>query len=458
MNEKEIIESYRDQVENLNVTPPESCWDNINTQLDLDDKWDSISLELNRVLPVNNDTGGVLSRKNQTLFTKLISIVSPIVLILLILATDNRIDNPASQEIPGVDISMVPADQIKAPQNYEEAAITPGVQKRETKAYLKAESVQQERKNESKILSTNAVPVIKRDIALTLGSSGTNPEIGLNSVKSYTIEEQIKLSEQKSFDPVIPFTSHPAQSILTPIVSIPSLSTSLVSLPGLATVNESLPQGQYLPGTKFRLNRFSVGISLIEKNTWLISQETFEGLDKQKLNTTKPKFLTDVGIILRYNQSEKWSFEGTGFLLSKTGQSYRQYLNGIYSYKSYELKYFSFELSARRKLFKSLNINNLRFYSITGMYVSLLNTAYKRIDQSLVDISPDYDPVDYGVILGCETEIALFGRIAVAPGFRIKYGIPNIFADKPGIPDELHSTRNASVEFRLNLILPFSNY
>jgi hypothetical protein len=458
MNEKEIIESYRDQVENLNETPPESCWDDINTQLDLDDKWDSISMELNRVLPVNNDTGGVLSWKNQTLFTRLISIVSPIVLFLLILITDNRIDNPAPREIPGIDISRIPVDQSEEPQNSKVAVIIPGVQNSETKAYSKAESAQQERKKESKILSTNTVPVIKSDITLTLGSSGMNPEIGLNTINSYMIEEQIKLSDRKSFDPVIPSSLLPAQSILNPIVSIPSLSTSLVSLPGLATVNESLLRGEYLPGTKFRLNRFSVGISLIEKNTWLISRETFEGLDKQKLNATKPKFLTDIGIILRYNQSEKWSFEGTGFLLSKTGQSYRQYLNGIYSSKSYELRYFSFELSARRKLLKSLNINNFRFYSITGMYVSLLNTAYKRIDQSLVNVSPDYDPVDYGVILGCETEIALFGRIAVAPGLRIKYGIPNIFADKPGIPDELHPTRNASIEFRLNLILPFSNY
>jgi hypothetical protein len=415
MNDKEIIESYRDQVENLNETPPESCWNDISTQLDLDDTWDSISLELNRVLPVNDDASGVLTWKNQILFKRLISIVSPILIILFFMVTDNRRANLLLPEIQGIDISLVPVDQIKAPQNSEQEAIIPVDQTREIKALSKADLSSQPINSESKIFMAEPVPVI-------------------------------------------PVILHPEQSILDPIVLMPSLFTSLVPLPGLANANESFRQGQFLADTKLGINKFSLGISLTEKNTWLISHETFEGLDKQKLNTTKPKFLADIGIILRYHLSDIWSFEGTGFLLSKTGQSYGQYINGVYSSKSYELKYYSFELSSRRTLFKSLNINNFKFYSVTGMYVSFLNSAHKRIDQSLFDISPDFDPVDYGVILGYEIEVALFNRFAIAPGFRIKYGIPNIFADQPGIPDELHSTRNASLEFRLNLILPFSNY
>jgi hypothetical protein len=415
MNEKDIIEFYRNQVENGNETPPETCWEEIITKLDLDDTWDSISLELNRVLPVNNDIQRVFSGKNQATFTRLISIALPIVLFLLLILSDNRKVNPVSPEISAIGIPIVSVDQSTALQSREETAMISGQKDGETKDFSKAESVQQPGKMEIKIFLAEPVHVI-------------------------------------------PVTIPPAQSTLDPVVFMPSLSTSFVSVQGLAAVNESLPKGQFLSGPKLSISKFSVGISLTEKNTWMINQETIEGLDKQKLNTTKAKFLNDAGIILRYNQSERWSFEGSFFLLSKTGQSYRQYLNGIYNSKSYELRYFSIELSARHTFHKSLNINNVKFYYVAGAYISHLNTAYKRIDHSLYDVSTDYDPTDYGIIIGCEPEITLFDRFTVAPGLRIKYGIPNIFADQPGLPDELHSTRNASVEFRLNIILPFSNY
>jgi hypothetical protein len=238
------------------------------------------------------------------------------------------------------------------------------------------------------------------------------------------------------------------------------LPSSLTTLKGYSKENGSEQglNGSFPKGKRLNLNKFSVGVSITEKNTWLISQETFDGFDKQKLNTSQIKFLNDFGIILRYTSNERWSFEGSGFIISKTGQAYRQYLHGVYSVKSYDLRYTSFEMSARYSLHRSLNFDNVKFYSVAGAYISHLSSAYKIINKQKYDVSSDYNPFDYGVIAGYEVEILILDRVALAPGFRIKFGIPNIFSDQPDIPKELHATRNASLEFRLNLTLPFKNF
>jgi hypothetical protein len=458
MNEKDIIELYRNDVGRLNETPPESCWDEINTQLDLDETWASISIELNRVLPLNNDFNIVTQSKNQIILTRLITIVSPIVLILFLLFSDDRLATLNFQQLSGNKTKAEPIDLPATLQISKETPIISLPRDEERKIFPQVKSVYQPEQKKSRILLFNQLHVGKAVKIPIVTSALPNPEIGFTTVKSYPPDKTIGPSDRKYHIPSFPDTLIPSRPVFSPLIINPSFPSSLVTEPWNATGNESNQTGLLTSVTNFKRNRFSIGISLTEKNTWMISQETLEGLDKQKLNRTKAEFLNDIGVILRYTQSERWSFEGTGFLSSKTGQSYRQYMNGIYSSKSYELKYVSFEMTARHTFHRSLKINNVHFYSITGAYVSHLSSAYKQVDQTQFDVSIDYDPVDYGVIIGYEMEVVLFDRLAIAPGFRIKYGIPNIFADHPGIPDELHTTRNASLEFRLNLILPLSKY
>jgi hypothetical protein len=424
MNEKDIIELYRTQVEGNNVTPPDECWDEINTQLDLDDAWESIAVELDNVLPLNYDIKKVSPAKKPPVFTQLISIAAPIAIILILLLSDIR-----KPEMPGpgrseINISVGSVDKLPVISDNEEPAKISNKKEGEDITFLEVKPVKQSEEKEHGF--NLKIPVSLSDVI--------KPPESINSISPPEI-----VTSNFKWDPFYE-------------------KDILVSEPVMAGVNVQVDEGSFRPESKLKINKFSLGISLSEKNTWLINQETFDGLDRQKLNTTKAKFLNDVGIILRYTHSERWSFEGSCFLFSKTGQSYMQYLNGIYNSKSYELKYFSFEFSARHTFHRSLNVNKVNFYTIAGAYVSHLSSAYKRIDNTLYNIAADFDPVDYGILFGYEAEIDLFSRFSVTPGFRIKLGIPNIFADQQGIPDELHSTRNASLEFRLNLILPISNH
>jgi hypothetical protein len=465
MKEKDLKEIYRSQVESRNVSPPESSWDDISTQLDLEDTWNSISMELNRVLPVNPEVKKISFRNNKAAFTRVISGISSIVLIILLVFSDGRTIIPISPEIPDMDIPLATFDESKPLQAGEKAKNNSAKKDAATDSISEIKLTRQFRKQETNFNSSVPLTVSKPELPVnnmnpttTKETSDLNHEIGLVVVNTRSANNIPDSTDLKFFFPVVPAPPFQIPMELYPEIIMHSTSALRISGYGIAEDNTLNLKGNQPIDNNFKVNKFSVGISLTEKNTWLISQETFDGLDRQKLNATKAKFANDFGIILRYTQNEKWAFEGTGFILSKTGQSYRQYMNGIYSSKSYDLKYFTFELSSRYTLNKSVNINNFKSGLITGVYVSHLISAFERIDNSLFNISVNYDPVDYGVILGYELEIKLFNRMGVAPGFRIKYGIPNIFADKPGIPAELHSTRNASLEFRLNLVLPLLNY
>jgi hypothetical protein len=417
MTEKDFIEFYRNQVEMLDETPPEKIWGEISSQLDIEETWEAVSIELDNVLPVNNGFSVKLKDKVLVTFTRVALLISPLVIIWFLILSDTRKTSLIQPGISTVNDSVFTAGQPVILQN-------------NTEVRPKSGQLVQVAKTLSNFIPSTEPMSTERDIQANMNI----------------------------YNPVIPAFIPPFQTILYPVVSISSPVTSLVSGTGNMTEDTSTGSDLSVSGNALKKNRFSVGISLSEKNTWLISQETLDGFGRQKLNTTKATFLSDFGIILRYTLDERWSFEGTTFLSSKTGQSYREYLNGIYSTKNYEFKYVTFEMTARYALHGLSGSNNVKSYSVGGTYISHLSSAHMIIDHSLYDISPDYDPLDFGVVLGYELEITLFEHFAAVPGFRLKYGIPNIFTDRPGIPQNLHYTRNASLEFRLNLIFPLSKF
>ncbi len=458
MNKKDIIELYRNQVESRNEDPPETCWDEIITQLDIEETWDSVSMELDNVLPLNNDFKETPVDTNLFIFTKAAILISPLILILLLLLSDTRKTSLNPLVISATDVNKDSIDQPVILQNSVKALPESKQPVPDTKTVSLVILNQEPKNNETVNRLPEPLKVNNGETVSTYVSSAPEPGIELPAITIFPGDATVALTNSNISSPVVPAVIQPVQPILQPTVFMPYTVVHPVSGAGEVTGNKSAGNGLSLPGRKLSLNRFSVGISITEKNTWLISQETFDGFDKQDLNTTKAKFLNDFGIILRYTLNERWSFEGSSFLLSKAGQSYKQYLNGIYSTKIYELKYITFEMSARYAMRRLLNFNNVKSHFVAGGYISYLNSAHESINQSLYDISAHYDPVDYGVVLGYDLDISIFDRFAITPGIRIKCGIPNIFADQPGIPDELHSTRNASLEFRLNLIFPLSKY
>ena len=458
MKEKDFIELYRTQVESRNEVPPDSCWDEINTQLDIEETWESVSMELDKDVPIIHDFTGAVTDRKLVFSSKLALVITPMVLLLLIMFSDIRKPDLIPSDLSGIDTSGVSAAQTTIHQNDKPILSISEPQAEEAQAFSKVESGQEPGNKEmgnpfSEPIVKNKVEIITIPVSSAPVFSIPGSETG-HAVSNTLPAYDAVVPTNRTYRPVISDVITSGQPALHPIELVTPPVAALVSVTMAAADNKSSENVLSPAGRPFKTNRFSIGISLTEKSTWLISQETLNGLDRQDLSTTKATFLNDVGIILRYTMNESWSFEGTTLLLSKTGQSYNQYIYGIYSSKIYELKYLSFEMSARYALRNSFNINKVRSNFVGGAYISHLSTAYKTIDYSVFDVSADYDPIDYGLLLGYDLEIKIREHFAVTPGIRIKCGIPNIFADQPGMPDDLHATRNGSLEFKLNFIFP----
>jgi hypothetical protein len=454
MNIKDIIELYRNRVESRDDTPPDSCWDEISTRLDIEDTWSSISTELAEVLP-DNDVSKVLQVKNQISVPRIISVVSPLTLILMMfLFSDIRKDNKVNSLVPDNEITIVSTVQPAEYQKIIPEQKIPVYKADEPEAVAKADSIPVHSKKETVYNASEPVLFQIEDTTPKVVSAEQNSVTGLIHERIGTTDITTGSSNRKFISPFVP-AEFPLDNLTFNLVApVPVFLTSPKTGDVEKAAKSSNWNGSSVPGRKLNLNNFSVGISLTEKNTWLISQETFDGLSRQNLNTSQIKFLNDFGIIVRYIPNEKWSVEGSGFFISKTGQAYKQYQHGVYTAKSYDLRYASFEMNTRFTWHKSLNFSNIRLYTIAGAYISHLNSAYKIVNQQQYDVSSEYNPVDFGLITGYEVEIMVLDRIAIAPGFRVKFGIPNIFSDKPELPKELHATRNASLEFRLNITFP----
>ena len=169
------------------------------------------------------------------------------------------------------------------------------------------------------------------------------------------------------------------------------------------------------------------GISGSVKNTWLLNQTTFTGLERRSLTTTLPDFGKNIGATIRYNFAPLFSVQAEGFFISDMGQRYNEYRKGKYIEREVDLNYFHGNL-----LFKYGN-NAMALGRIVnghgvigGLYFSKLEGATETIDGHTTDLSDAYAPVDYGLVLGYEYNQHLFSNFYFTSGVRLNYGLKDI--------------------------------
>ncbi|MRS02934.1 hypothetical protein EG832_06880, partial [bacterium] len=289
-------------------------------------------MELDNVLPLNNDFIGAPAVKRLVFLSKFALLITPLVLVLLIVLSDTRKPYFIPSDKSAIDTFMVIGAEPIILQNNTPISTKSEQQREKANAFSEAIPSREFKSNEIENLSAGREVVAKGEITPISIFSVPNPEPGPPIVNASPVDTAVTLTGQ-NYSPVIIDVIPAGKPVIHPIVFMPSTVTTLASETGEANDNKSSGNGLSPAGRTFKTNRFSIGIALTEKNTWLLSQETINGLDRQDLSTTKATFLNDFGIILQYTANERWSFEGTTLLLSKTGQSYNQYIYGIYSSK-----------------------------------------------------------------------------------------------------------------------------
>lgn len=392
MDEQELIAKYRKQLESSNEEAPEGLWNDIANSLDIDDVWNNIAAELD-------------SEKRTRPVTWINTYWAASILLFISLGISglwfiNQKNNYGSK-ITAPPSSTTHKNIISKTLHGQSPIVT-------NHFNTKSKSQHTDNSSNGRVLNKNYNLISYENVTKDLNIDNQRPGI-TNIKKIVPLKATITTIE----------TLHSQQLIIA--------QTDVVS-------------------PRQRFNNLYIGITSAVKNTWLYSEETINGLNKNNLTTPELNIYLDFGINFMYEFGPRWRAEGNVFFKSRTGQSYKKYLYGRYINKDISLNYTQVELSAKyissKRWIKSTAFN---FTNAFGLYYSTLNSVFESSAFSR------YNNKDYGIVLGNNIDILLANRIILSPGYRIKWGITNIYAGETNIPASFNNTHNASLEFRFTI-------
>lgn len=425
-NNKPVSKTERDDIN--------ESWDAISFELDIDEVWTGISHKLDKIMPAGSDSGLILKFVAGILIV--LSGISPVKNYFKDSGNLNpktsalyplyeNSGEPASgnsgadrSSVEGPDSIINPVPTSLPPINGSSGISTDA----EVSTNNLKDSIPVGKSQDADLTNLNIQGEISAEGSIS-GINNEEKEIADPEVSAVENPEKIKLSCLKEF-------AGPAKTEIVPASVFPLSSNGR--------------------------GRFSGGYIAILKNTWLLNNETFDGLKSESLNTTEIVIFPDVGLSLIYSVNNRLFIQSDGFFYSNTGQKYFQYISGHYSRKKIILRYSTIALSAKYKFIVNRGLIPCSSINlIAGGYLSALHHADQKINSDLEHIGSQYRGYDLGVRLGSEIELPLNYYFSLAPGIFVSYGIPNIYKGDSYIPGYLRKTHNGNAEFHLSFYYNF---
>ncbi len=433
MKEKDIINLYRQQMENHSEQAPEGLWDDIANELDIADVWGSISAELDQE-----------EKKKSVIFPWLIR-AAVLTGIVSMLGIDVWLGLPDNDKSQLTDNSSLPVVRDSDNSNESGALISDNF----GESFLLTESAGASvGSSPNKPDDNSSVSAGQNVTAENAGYETEQSRNSLSFAEAGNLSETLQalpaqrdlllaLQDNNVYPDFIVFAKPDSEDY--------ALDALAGSLGFQAGYND-------IPGT------FSLGLSSAVKNTWMFNSETFDGLNRLNHNRTGIRIYPDLGISMQYLFSPRWGIESDIFFASVTGQLYNQYIHGKYTERNISLRYFQTELLASYtgKTFLFRQSNPMRLKSMAGIYSSRLYNARETIGNQQLDVRDSYQNMDFGLIAGQHVDFTVGENFIISPGFRVKWGLSDIYTGSPQGFSSLSNTHNRSFEFRLNVYYRFS--
>lgn len=397
MDEQELIEQYRKQLESSKDEAPEGLWNDIANSLDTDEVWDNIAAELD------------YEQRKRSIWIN-ISWAASVLLII------------------GLGISGLWLLNQKSITLNQTAALSPSANATTNNSKTQSQSIISDNTQSS------SKPTKKNQL---------NDNQNIISISEATNRKAIESTNPGKQDEVESINKlHPLNEKGLKNNTLPDRHIIIAQV---KVENDDI--------NEIRSNKkLSVGITTAIKNTWLYGNETINAFNRNSLTKPEVNIYPDFGLDIMYEFSKRWRTEASIFFKSKTGQSYQEYLYGRYSNKNISLYYTQIEASAKyigkERWIKSSYFN---FTSTIGFYFSNLNSASETIAGERKLVNYRYNNNDYGIVIGNGIDLLLSNRITVSSGYRIKLGFSNIYAGDSNIPSSLNKTHNSSIELRFTL-------
>ncbi len=436
-----ISDNYRKQVDDIltsqsNPEPfdplaqeeQDEIWEGISTELDLGEVWNGISSNLDTVMPVDSGSGFIV--KSITIVLIILLGMIPVKKILL--------DSGITQ--PGI------SNETRPNQQSTDLIIKNKSGDSRTGEQAKEDISAASRSSLDKI-EDGSKPIPTERNRKDLGQETQIPA----SIK--VVSKVLVTSEMADTNLVVSRAKIPIEKSNVPPVLFPGdlEKIELLFEPDYSRlkINNITPA----PGVQLPLierGKISLGLITMFKNSWLLNNETLDGLKSESLTTTEIVFFPDVGLSFSYSLNNYWQLQADGLFISNTGQKYLGYYNGHYSRKEITLRYSTFALSVKYKYIgKEPFMHRSAVNLLAGGYLSVLHSVNQKINTEIENISSQYRKFDLGVRIGGEFELQILDQLSVAPGLFLSIGIPNIYKGNGNIPGYFRRTHNGSAELHL---------
>lgn len=414
--------AYKNWVENLKEPAPEEAWNAVADQLDIDAAWNGISetLDLDDVW-TNVETqlppATPLTTNDPIAFPKVFWIASALILLTLTTPLPETRQRP----VKTVRVEISASDTIRSEM---------------PKLMLPTDTVQTYRKarSESGRFSTVAGAhskdttlkdnVLKQDKQLPAHSTG-------NLLADIIAAEQASSME------------HTLAEAPTDSLTVRKLQVDTIS--ELVKPYKSKDSTHQHPARQ----RWELGVIGSVKNTWLLNPETANGLKRSSLNDTRLTFGKEFGVLIQRNISESSDIRVEYYFFSEIGQRYNEYINALYQSKNVTLRYHKVQILYRTRILHKIQSPSL--YALGGFNLSRLRVADSSIGNEHQNITRQYQPWDYGLVLGAEADFRLSDKLTLNTGLRMAYGFRNVYLGTAQTPSEFNKTHTASIGLAIGL-------
>lgn len=417
---------YRKIVKGFNDNPPESVWENIQDELDIDEVWS----QLDSQLP---------AAATKTYYSPARQIVNYALFFLLLFFFKNNSDqqlSPLNSIADNSQETLILEEPSKKEINPEkeknESLIVANKEIELTEAPSEKEIIQKKSIDQNKVSDNSKVTQI-----LDIHNNDIVEEVtsDLTQAENYDIAkiDGSYLSTQKS---VLNYLNpRPADFEFVIATTFPE-SLLLDSIPLTDTTKSKAPF--------IRFN--SIGIVGNVKNSWIINNATKASFNNESLINTEITYSNDFGLSGQFSLRSQQIIQLSYWFSARNTQNYYQYYNANYSKKEFKMAYQSFTVDLLQPIFSTEN------YLLIGFQFAKIGTVKEMLADNFYDISNNYSDWNYGIDFGLQKIYKLHPKLSIQPAVRLHYGLRNIFEGNEFIPKEFDKTRPAyiSLDLRFN--------
>src|SRR6056297_978996 len=403
----DFLKWYKNKIESSNLEPPESVWENVQDQLDIDNSWQKISSHL---------------EQNAVPGRKLWYAVAAGLLMLIMaggywwFSSDNlNMEKQIAEKIMVIEPDLnEPATEKKKNQTSREGE--------------KQHSIEEQ----------NVV-------------QSTTPK-KLTQWAEIVVEEQ-NVNEVKKQE-----TLHPSDEQFQDngqlIAALKPYASDIESVPvqerDLLVVAEPYESDNGVQQESVAFQKIYAGATGQLANTWVLNEKTYTGMEKSSLIASNASFGSNFGLFAGTNLSRNLFAQLDLNVMTQNKQDYNEYLNGQYISNEMKFNYSQMGFSLRYIALSNRYMKG-EHNIYAGGYWGYLHSAYQIIDDEMVNITNDYTQSDFGVFLGYEYIFPLYKNLGFGTGVKATYGLNNIYSGNQYIPSYLNKTHNASLNITFSL-------